>query len=159
MKVASSALGEVSIPDAIEASEVLNRRLKPDQVDDDNSPLAVAFMGRPPHEVSVDRARYRPAEDTLLSHEGFGICALTAEGAQEITGVAPTPDKSAHNQAHALIRISPLLSGSEPGGALYEVWVRLAEASRIVVAPSWKRYREEYQPRVKAERAAAKGKK
>jgi len=120
------------VPDTIDVAENLNRRLKPVHVDEiEKRPLAVAFDGTPPHEISVDRAKYRSTADTLAGNEGFGICSVNAGVAASITGIMPRADKQADNPAHALIE----LNADWDAGKRLEVVEGLARASRLVVAP------------------------
>lgn len=89
-----------SIPNCIEDSEPLHRRIHPSQVKRDGQISSAAFKDP---EASVDRGRYRSVQQSLENYPEHGLARIHADEARSL-GQDVVADPELLNPAHALIR-------------------------------------------------------
>ena len=90
----------MTIPDSVADDEPLHRGILPLWVKENGQAKSAAFKSSKP--ISVDRAQYRPLEETKASMPGWGIMVLITKVVREI-GYNVDSDKKVHNPAHALV--------------------------------------------------------
>lgn len=92
--------GVKDIPDEIDDTEHLNRRIHPEFVKPDGSVSSQAFTDT---ELSVDRASYWAAAETLRGYNGYGVAGIIASFARSLQQEVVS-DKLLLNPAHALVK-------------------------------------------------------
>lgn len=90
----------IDIPQEIDDEEVLNRRIHPTFVKPDGRPSSQAFKDP---EMSVDRAKYRPPDESIHQYPEYGLAGFDAALARELEQKVESQPELL-NPAHAVVR-------------------------------------------------------